>query len=38
MMVTSFIWLPPKQLVYLSSSLNEVAEEDSVIFIVESLG
>ena len=38
MMVTSFIWLPSKRLVYLSSSLKEVADEDSTIFVVESVG
>jgi hypothetical protein len=38
MMVTSFIWLRSERLVYLSSFLKEVADEDSVLFIVESLG
>jgi hypothetical protein len=37
MMVASFIWLPSEQLVYLSSSLKEVADKDSAIFIVESV-
>jgi len=37
-MVTSFIWLPSKWLVYLSNFSKEVVDEDCAIFIVEYLG